>query len=193
VRDFIDARRCTVGQCSAANATATQGFVLLQYVNQRARLRGWDVSARRRLLSDETLGDANAALVVSQVQGDNLSTGDRLHNIMPLNARLALQHQLGGWSTTAEWVAVAGKRRVSQVRNEVPTPGYALLNLRVEHDWDALHLTLGIDNLFNRAHTPPLGGAYVGQGPSMTTAGIPWGVLVPGPGRSFSASFQYRY
>ena len=36
--------------------------------------------------------------------------------------------------------------------------------------------------------TPPLGGAYLGQGRSMTSAGIPWGTTVPGPGRSVHAS-----
>lgn len=193
VRDFIDARRCSTGQCSAANVAATQGFVLLQYVNQNARLRGWDVSGRARLLSSETWGDASLALVVSQVRGDNRSTGESLYNIMPLNARLAVQHQWGAWQTTAEFTAVAAKRRVSAVRNEVPTAGYGLVNLRLAHDWDMAQLQLGIDNLFNRFHTPPLGGAYVGQGPSMTTGGIAWGVPVPGPGRSVHLSFSLQY
>jgi hypothetical protein len=34
----------------------------------------------------------------------------------------------------------------------------------------------------------PLGGAYVGQGTTMSTNGIPWGVAVPGMGRSIYAS-----
>jgi len=67
------------------------------------------------------------------------------------------------------------------------------VNLRLAHDWDAAQLQLGIDNLFSRAHTPPLGGAYVGQGPSMTTGGIAWGVPVPGPGRSLHLSFSLQY
>jgi len=39
----------------------------------------------------------------------------------------------------------------------------------------------------------PLGGAYVGQGNSMTTNGIPWGVAVPGMGRSFNVSLNLRF
>lgn len=193
VRDFMDAVRCAFGQCSAGNANSTRGFVLLQYANHQARLRGWDVSARSRVHSSQSLGDVSTALVVSQVHGDNRSTGDGLFNIMPLNGKWVVQHQIGAWQTTAEVVAVASKVRVSRVRNEIVTAGYGLVNLRVAYDWPQAHLELGVDNLLNRHHAQPLGGAYVGQGPSMTTSGIAWGVQVPGPGRSLVAAFNLRY
>jgi iron complex outermembrane receptor protein len=39
----------------------------------------------------------------------------------------------------------------------------------------------------------PLGGAYVGQGPSMSTTSIPWGVAVPGPGRSLNVAVELQF
>jgi len=43
---------------------------------------------------------------------------------------LALEHHLGQWSSTLEFQAVDAKTDVQAVRNELRTPGYALLNLR---------------------------------------------------------------
>jgi iron complex outermembrane recepter protein len=112
---------------------------------------------------------------------------------MPLNVKSALLHRLGGWTTTAEFQAVAKKNLVSQVRNEVQTGGYGLFNLRSSYAWKYARLDLGVENLFNRCYSMPLGGAYVGQGASMTTNGIPWGVPLPGMGRSINVSLNLRY
>jgi iron complex outermembrane receptor protein len=68
-----------------------------------------------------------------------------------------------------------------------------LANLRMSYTWKNARLDLGIENLANRAYALPLGGAYLGQGPSMTTAGIPWGVPVPGPGRSVEAALNLQF
>lgn len=202
VRDFIDAQRCRFGQCSAANATARSGFVLLQYVNQPALLQGWDLSAQWRLARSEdddgtAVRDWGLGLLASQVRGRNRATGDGLYNIMPAHLRLQLHHLQGTaeaqWQATLEWQLVAAKTALSQVRNEMATAGHGLLNLRGSLSRGAWRLDLGVDNLLNRFHTPPLSGAYVGQGPSMTTSGIAWGTPVPGPGRSLSASLQWRH
>ena len=193
VRGFIDARRCDFGQCSAANGAADSGFVLLQYANQQARLQGLDLSGHALLHRSERLGSISGTLLVNQVRGRNTATDDDLYNLMPLNAKLTLQQQLGGFTAAAEWVAVAAKTRTSRVHNEVRTPGYTLLNLRGSYEWQNARLDLGVENLFNRFYSLPLGGAYVGQGPSMTSAGIPWGVLVPGMGRSIHLALNLSY
>lgn len=190
VEDYIDARRCDVGQCSAANAAASTGFVLLQYVNQPARLYGADLSGQALLADAGRAGSVTASGAVSFVRGDNLSTGDALYGIMPVNARLALVHRLGTWIGSAEVLAVGDKRRVSRVRNELPTGGYYLLNLRGSYGWAHARLDVGVENLLDRLYANPLGGAYVGQGASMSTTGIRWGTAVPGPGRSLSAAFS---
>lgn len=193
VDGFIDARRCDFGQCSAANETATTGFVILQYANQSARLHGLDLSGHLLLGRAAGYGSFTLDGVLNYVRGENRSTGDDLYHIMPLNAKLALVHDLGPWTNTVEVQAVAAKTHVSQVRNEVPTGGYTLVNLRSSYAWKHGRLDLGIDNLFDRYYEPPLGGAYVGQGLSMSTATLPWGVNVPGPGRSLNVALNLRF
>jgi len=193
VEDYIDARRCDFGQCSAANLSATTGFVLLQYDNQSAQLYGLDLSGHLLLANTADYGSFTGTGGLNYVRGDNLSSGEDLYNIMPLNLKLALVHHLGGWTNTAEFLAVADKERVSQVRNEVPTGGYGLFNLRSSYQWKNARLDVGVENLLNRFYSQPLGGAYVGQGSSMTTNGIPWGVPVPGPGRSVNVALNVHF
>jgi iron complex outermembrane receptor protein len=192
VQDFIDARRCDFGQCSPENATATDSFVLLQYVNQDARLYGLDLSARLVVGEPSDWGSITGSLSLGYVRGDNLTTGDGLYNIMPPNLLLALAYQLHAWTTTAEFQAVAAKSHVSRVRNEIPTGGYGVVNLRTSYEWRFIRVDASIDNLFDHLYFNPLGGAYVGQGPSMSTTGIPWGVAVPGAARSFNVALNFH-
>ncbi len=193
IQDYIDARRCDFGQCSAANTTTDAGFVLLQYVNQTAQLYGFDLSGRLQLYNNQDLGTVTGSALVNFVRGENITTGDELYNIMPLNSKLALEYRLKGLTVTGEFLAVADKDLVSRIRNEIRTGGYALLNLRSSYEWASARLDVGIENLLDRLYYPPLGGAYVGQGASMTTNGIPWGTPVPGKGRSFNISLNLRF
>lgn len=194
VQNFIDAQRCDFGQCGgAANLITTTGFVNLQYANQTARLYGIDLSARSQLGSTSDYGNFSATGLLNYVRGENLSTGDNLYNIMPANLKLALVQRISGWSNTAEVQLVAAKTRISQVRNEMQTGAYGLFNLRSSYEWKQARLDLGIENVFNRHYSLPLGGAYVGQGASMTSNGIPWGVVVPGMGRSINAALNIHF
>jgi iron complex outermembrane receptor protein len=193
VQDYIDAQRCNFGQCGgAANVSATTGFVNLQYVNQSARLYGVDLSGSMQLGRSGDFGSFKGSGLLSYVRGKNTTTGGNLYNIMPLNAKVAVTQSLGGWSNTAEVQLVGAKVDVSQVRNEVPTAGYGLLNLRSSYEWKQFRLDFGIENVLNRLYAMPLGGAYLGQGASMTSKGIPWGVVVPGMGRSFNLALTVR-
>jgi iron complex outermembrane recepter protein len=185
VQDFIDAKRCNSGQCAGAiNASSTQGFVILQYVNQSARLYGMDLSGHRELAHAADLGRVTARAVMGYVNGRNLSTDEPLYNIMPLHTKLSLVQVLGRWNNTLEVQWVAEKNAVSRVRNEMQTQAYSLLNLRSSYTWKTLRIDVGLENALNRWYALPLGGAYVGQGASMTSGGIPWGVVTPGMGRS---------
>jgi len=56
---------------------------------------------------------------------------------------------------------------VSDVRNETKTAGYGLINLRGSYTWKQVRFDLGVDNLFDKFYSLPLGGAYVGQGTTM--------------------------
>ncbi|WP_404299627.1 TonB-dependent receptor domain-containing protein [Alicycliphilus denitrificans] len=189
VNDYVGAERCSGGMgamtsCTAANAGATQGFVYLRFANQDVRLHGLDLSGFSRLGESATWGRLTLHGMLGYVRGKDRRTGENLYAIMPLNARLALSHDKGGWSSTAELLMVGAKKDVSAVRNEVPTAGYALVNLRTSYEWKAWRLDLGVDNLFNRFYNHPQGGAYLGQGRTMAGTAVPWGVLVPGMGRS---------
>ncbi|TCJ13007.1 TonB-dependent receptor [Parasulfuritortus cantonensis] len=193
VDDFIDARRCDSGQCSAANATKTEGFVILQYANQDARLYGIDVAGHRALGRLGGYGEFTLKGALSYVRGENRRTGNDLYHIMPLNAKLTLEQRLGAWTNAVELQSVATKTKVSTVRNEVPTGGYTLVNLRSRCEWKHTSVDLGVDNLFDRYYELPLGGAYVGQGMSMSTATLPWGVTVPGMGRSLYLALNLHF
>ena len=191
VQDHIDARRCFGGTgmspCQGSNLTRSTGFVYLQFVNQSARLYGADVSGYFPLLSDSAIGEVKMTGVLSYVRGETLDTDDNLYHIMPLNAKLALVQRLGAWTNTLEGVFVDAKTKVSQVRNELETSGYGLLNLRSSYEWKQLRVDLGVENLFNRLYDSPLGGVYLGQRPMV------YGTAVPGMGRSIYAGLNLRF
>ena len=191
IQNYIDAQRCNFSQCGGtANLTTSSGFVNLQYANQTAQLYGLDLSGHTPLGSLNEDDQFSASGLLNYVRGENLTTGDSLYNIMPLNSKLAVTQRLEAWNNTAEIQLVSAKTRVSQVRNEMPTPGYSLLNLRSNHTWKNIRVDMAIENVLNRYYSLPLGGAYVGQGASMTSNGIPWGVVIPGMGRSINVSLN---
>ena len=186
VRDYIDAR------CLAAGCPDGQ-FNVLRFVNQSARLYGVDISGHVLAARTAGYGDFTVSGIVNVTRGENRDTGDNLYNIMPLNAKLALTQKRGRLTNTLEAQFVAAKNDVSDVRNEIPTAGYSLFNLRSSYQWKQVRLDVGIDNLFDTGYALPLGGAYVGQGMTMSINGVPWGIAVPGPGRSLYAGLNYTF
>ena len=197
VEDYIDA----VQWDSATNAPRVvpviDDFTVLKYVNQAARLYGVDLSARYVVATGTAFGDLNADLIASYAKGENRDTDDNLYNIMPLNATLVLTQARGPWRNTVEGEFVASKDDVSQVRNEMRTAGYGLAHLRSRYETNTWSLEVGVENLFDRFYDLPLGGAYVGQGTTMTIPPEPnqpqWGTPVPGPGRSFYAAVSLMF
>ena len=200
VEDYVDAIRCVgsgagmMAVCGGpANNTATTGFVYLKYANQKARLYGADISGHFPLAKNTAFGSFTLSGMLNLLKGRNLSSDDDLYNIMPTNARLALAQKLGAWTNTVEVQLVGAKSNVSQVRNEVKTDGYGLLNLRSSYEWKQARFDVGIENLLDKFYSHPLGGAYVGQGMTMSGTGVPWGVTVPGMGRSFYAGLSVKF
>jgi iron complex outermembrane receptor protein len=196
VNDYIDARRCTgpmMSSCAAASQTATNKFVLLQYTNQDARLYGADISGFFPLAKGTGFGNFTVRGLLNYVNGKNKKTDDDLYNIMPINAKLALEQKFGNWTNIAEGHFVGAKDNVSDVRNEIKTSGYSLFNLRSSYDWKPARIDFGIENVFDKQYRLPLGGAYTGQGATMGTNSIPWGNAVPGMGRSFYAGVNYKF
>ena len=92
---------------------------------------------------------------------------------------------------------VTAKDDVSRVRNEMQTAGYGLAHLRSGYERETWRVEIGIENLFDRFYELPLGGAYVGQGTTMTIPPVPnqpqWGTPVPGWGRSFYAGASMKF
>ncbi|MDQ1314954.1 MAG: iron complex outerrane recepter protein [Pseudomonadota bacterium] len=197
VDDYIDAARCDSdpdgNACRDANLTVTDAFVYLRFVNQSANIYGLDVSGHFPLAEKTPYGSFTATGMLSYVRGENDATGDNLYNMMPLNAKLAVVQKLGGWTGTAEWLLVAAKSDVSAERNEMETDGYGLLNLRGSYAWKQARLDLGVENLLDRLYNHPLGGAYFGEGKTMSGTDIPWGVPVPGMGRSIYTALTYTF
>lgn len=133
VVDYIDAIRCVTGAaCTAANRTTTKQFVTRQYTNQSARFYGFDLSGYMPLAKSD-LSQLGFTGLLNCTNGKNRDTGDDLYTIMPLNPRLALTHNLGGWESAVERVSVKGKDALSDVRNKVRTAGYSLTNLRTSY------------------------------------------------------------
>ena len=192
IQDYIDASACTVtrGSCLAVNPTS--GFLHLTMVNQNARLYGVDISGYMPLAVPGHYGSFTATGMISYVDGRNETTGDNLYNMMPLNAKLAVEQRLGGWINTAEVHLVDAKTQVSQVRNEIRTGGYGLFNLRSSYELKQFRFDIGIENVFDKFYAHPLGGAYIGQGTTMNTSAV-WGIPVPGMGRSVNAGVTVKF
>ena len=174
-------------------------FVFLTFANQDAQLYGVDVSGHYPLARNSRYGDFTAAGLVSYLRGETTSgEDDYLYNIMPLNAKLSVTQGYKRWTNIAEVHLVDAKTDVSDIRNEIETPGYALLNLRSSYAWKTARLDFGIENVFDKLYYYPLGGAYVGQGitmpPNQTLAGVPaWGTAVPGMGRSLYVGLNVQF
>ena len=197
VRDYVDAVQWDSNTNAPRNVLVVDNFTVLRFTNAEARLYGLDLSARHRLETGSRIGALATQLAVSYARGDNLDTGDDLYNIMPLNAKLSLSQQRGAWRNSVEGEFVAAKDQVSAVRNEMRTAGYGLLHLRSSYDRESWGVELGIENVLDRLYDSPLGGAYVGQGTTMTIPPAPnqpqWGTPVPGQGRSIYAGARLKF
>ena len=186
VNDYIDAVSLP------GKTIVPDKFNVLQYTNQSARLYGMDVSGKMPLVSND-LGNWGLNGVINYTNGKNRDTGDELYNIMPLNGKLALTQDIGGWSNSLEMESVQAKNSGSDVRNEIQTAGYTLFNLRASHTWKQVRVDFGVENLADKFYYLPTGGAYTAQGRTMSMNGIEWGVGVPGMGRSLYTGINVAF
>ena len=196
VTDYVDA--VPWDRTNNVQTTSTPGqFGILKYMNQTGRLFGVDVSAHMQLGSNG-LGEWSTKGLVNYVNGRNVDTGSGLYNIMPLNTRVSLEQKVGRIGNSLEMVAVARKSESSASRQELSTPGYTLFNWRGSYVIDRLRFDFGVENIFDKLYYLPLGGVYTGQGNTMTLnpglAGyMPYGIAVPGMGRSLYVGMNYKF
>lgn len=190
VRDYIDASSCAaVGKTCGARK---DGFQNLSLSNQKARLYGLDISGRKQLIKTSEIGSISLNGLLNYVNAKNTVTNSGLYNIMPLNARLSLTQKKDHWDNTLEVQMVDAKTDLSDIRKELRTAGYTLLNLRSSYTWKQARFDVGIDNVLNRFYRLPLGGAYLGQGATMG-AGVAHDTQVPGSGRSVHAGVTVKF
>ncbi len=194
VTDYIDAVQWNGATNLQAVANTPNQFNVLKYVNQSARLYGIDLSGHLPL-AKTGFGEWGLKGLLNYTNGENRDTGNDLYNIMPLNAKLTLTHQYGGWNNGVEFIMVKANNDTSDVRNEIETSGYNLINLRSSYSWKQTRVDFGIENLFDKRYDLPTGGAYTGQGSTMllNTANMPWGIAVPGMGRSLYAGVNVKF
>jgi len=208
IENFIDADR-------VSNLSGPAGliFPILQFRNHKAEIYGFDVSGRLKLWETPEYGLFSTTGFISYVYGkdldmpnytacglsgatcyllaQNFAKGDGLYHIMPLTARGAIEHRLGGWTSAVELQLVDSKTHVSVARNELKTGGYALVNLRTAYDWGTMRFDLAIENLFDQLYYPPLGGHYFTLA-KVTNNPLTYGP-VPGIGRNFIAGLTVRF
>ena len=141
VDDYIDA--------VAANTMWRTGqYNVLRYQNQQAELKGVDLTLSSRL-ADNASGVWQLVGNLSFIDAENTDTGEGLYNIVPMQGRLSLTHQLAGWDNSLEWVFAGKKDDLSMVRNEAATDSYSLFNLRASHSWQSVRVDLGVENLLD--------------------------------------------
>jgi len=184
--------------CNAANLTATDQFVFLTFTNQDAQLYGVDVSGHFPVARNTGFGSFTANGLLSYARGKTASgVEDDLYNIMPLNAKLSLTQIHKRWTNVAEVHLVDAKSDVSDIRNEIETPGYACCICAAATPGKGA-ARLRHRERFRPSLLLPARGAYVGQGitmpPNQTLAGVPaWGTAVPGIGRSIYAGLNVQF
>jgi iron complex outermembrane recepter protein len=197
VQDYIDVDRCFSANCLAsnpANLTANTGFVYLQFANHDATLYGVNIEGRLSVWDNAVYGQGQLRGLIGYVRGQR-TDGVDLYHMMPINAKIALDHRVGDWANSVELQLVGSKDQVSQVHNELTTPAYALINLRTGYRWQQVRVDLGIDNLFNQNYYLPLGGADLVDYKvvSMMGSSAAWGYNVKGPGRSLNARLTVNF
>ena len=183
VRDYIDADSLgPIGGMGMGGMGAMPGgFQLLQFANHRAEIYGADLSGSVRLFDSADLGKAGLEASAGWMRGTDLDTGVPLYHMAPLKGRVRLTHALGPWASRLELVADDAKTRVDTVRMEPATPAFTLVNVATGYAWRNLKLELGVDNLFDKAWAPPLGGLSLGDFAAT-------GMLRPLPGRGRSVN-----
>ena len=186
VQDYINVVPNT--DANPYNMSMLVGRQSLRFANEDAKLYGVDIASSKALGQLAGNWSLRASLAYVKAKADG---GDNLYNIMPLNARIALDHAYGVWNSRLEAVLVENKDRVSALRAEQQTGGYALINFRTSFDLTTtIRLDAGIDNLFDRMYRLPLGGLEYASADMMT--GVAPSTM-RGAGRSVNAGLSVDF
>jgi len=133
-------------------------FAQLQFANHNASLHGADLSGSTTVWNSGSLGQGKLSGVASWLHGERFDTETPLYQMMPLNARVALDEELKGFTAGVGVEAVDRKSNVDPHRYEQVTPGYALFHLHAAYQRGHFQASAGADNLLDRNYELPLGG-----------------------------------
>ena len=156
----------------------------LQWSNVDATLYGFDMGWGATLGGNWSLDG-----VVSYVRGKRDDINDNLYRIAPLNGSATLSYTRMNWWVGLEGVAYARQDKVSKTNDETKSAGYGLANLRGNIEiMRNLAINVGIENLFDKKYENHLSGIN-----RVADSDVAVGARVPGSGRSYYATLQYRY
>lgn len=166
----------------------SMGVSTTQATNVDAQIMGGEFGATWKPDAHWRLG-ASAAYA----WGRNADTGDPLPQIPPLDARFTADYTHGAWSVGALWRVVAAQHRYALHEGNVvgqdfgPSAGFGIVSLHAQYDFDRhTQLTVGVDNLFNRAYSEHLNMA------GNAGFGYPAGTPVMEPGRTVWARVRFK-
>jgi iron complex outermembrane receptor protein len=156
----------------------------LQFSNVDAKFYGADTDWGVTLGNNWSLDG-----VVSYVRGKRDDASDDLYRIAPLNGRTSLTYTRSKWWAAVEGVVYAQQNKVSKTNSEKKTDGYQVLNLRggIEIS-QGLFLDAGIENIFDSGARDHLAGIN-----RVADSDVGLNKRLPGAGRNFYATLQYRY
>lgn len=193
VHDYIDVNGTGTSTLGTALGQQPGGRQIwkFQFVNTNADIFGIDFGGRKLLADIAGLGAFTGTGKLGFQRGHNQSTGASLYRMMPLNAKLGLEHRMEGWTNGIEVELVDAKTHVDPVRHDPPTPGYAVFNLKSGYAFENIRIDGGISNLFDHRYYQPMGGTNV----LILAAGSNTGPRVPllAEGRSFNMGLTVNF
>jgi iron complex outermembrane receptor protein len=123
------------------------------------------------------------------VRGRNRETGDDLYRIAPLRGIVDLAYRHESWESHLEVVWADAQNHVSDVQGESPSPGHALLNLRLAKRFaKSLRIEVGVENLLDKRYAEHLGGVNRVSGGDLAV-----GERIPGAGRFAYGSVSWEF
>ena len=127
--------------------------------------------------------------VASYVRGERDDINDDLYRIAPLNGSATLTYSRSNWWAGVEGVGYAKQNKVSKTNDEEKSSSYTLLNLRGGINvMRNLAISVGVENVFDKDYEPHLSGIN-----RVANSDVAVGDRVPGPGRNYFATLQYKY
>lgn len=172
---------------SSAYVGRVSDFILFDYStgssivrNVDANTAGVEVGSSYRLTPSWTLQGT-----LAYTWARNASDGKPLPQIPPLDAKLGADYSAGPWSAGALWRLVASQHRYAAAQGNVvgrdfgPSAGFGVLSLHAGYAVNQqLKLTVGVDNLFDKAYAEHLNLA------GNAGFGYPGTVAINEPGRN---------